>query len=103
MTLDEEFLMDEEENKREMAFIREQLPTELKEKYSDDDLLFIMDTIGEYFFSTGILETSDDEVDIDLDAISEYVCKEAGKAGRNKFDADEVFFVVQADLDFQEQ
>ena len=39
-TIDEELLLDDEENARELAFIREQLPAELKDKYSDDDLLY---------------------------------------------------------------
>ncbi len=102
-SIDEELLKDEEENRREIAFIREQLPSELKEKYSDDDLLFMMDAIGEYFFESGILETTDDEVDLDLELISDYVCKEAAKEKRGPYLADEVFFVVEADLDFQEQ
>ena len=46
MSFDQELLMDEEENQREIAFIRKQLPNDLKEKYTDDELLFIIDAIG---------------------------------------------------------
>ena len=102
-SIDEELLRDEEENRREIAFIREQLPCELKEKYTDADLQFMMDAIGEYFFESGILETSDDEVDIDLEVISDYVCQAAVAEGKGPYDGGEVFFVVEADLDFQEQ
>jgi hypothetical protein len=102
-SIDEELRMDDEENSREIVYIREQLPAELKDKFTDDDLVFIMDSIGEYFFSSGILETNEEEVDIDLDVISDFVCQEAKNEGRKAFDPQEVFFVVQADLDFQEQ
>ncbi|MBR1932688.1 MAG: hypothetical protein IJ841_03285 [Prevotella sp.] len=102
-SLDEELLMDEEENRREIAFIRTQLSNELKDRFTDAQLQFIMDAIGSYFFTSGILESDDDEVDIDLEAIADYVCREAQAEGEGPFDAQDVFFVVQADLDFQEQ
>ena len=102
-SLDEELLHDEEENRREIAFIRDQLSNDLKEKFNDDELQFIIDAIGIYLYTSGILETADDEVDIDLETISEFVCNEAKEEGEGPFDPEEVFFVVQADLDFQEQ
>lgn len=102
-SFDEEILMDEQENRKEIAFIREQLPADLKEKYTDDQLLFIIDAIASYFYSSGILEGDDDEVEIDMEAVSAYVCSEAKEEGEGPFDPQEVFFVVEADLDFQEQ
>ena len=45
----------------------------------------------------------DDEVDIDLETVADFVCKEAEEEGEGPFDPQDVFFVVQADLDFQEQ
>ena len=102
-SMEEEFLMDEEENRREIAFIRKQLPNDLKEKYSDDQLLFIIDAIGTYFYTSGILDSNDDEVDIDMEVVSDFVCNEAREEGEGPFDPQDVFFVVQADLDFQEQ
>ena len=102
-SIEEEFLMDEEENRREIAFIRKQLPNDLKGKYSDDQLLFIIDAIGTYFYTSGILDSNDDEVDIDMEVVSDFVCNEAREEGEGPFDPQDVFFVVQADLDFQEQ
>ena len=59
-TIDEELLLDDEENARELAFIREQLPAELKNKYSDDDLLYMMSTIVDYYYTSGVLEQEAD-------------------------------------------
>lgn len=101
-SIDDELLNDELENQREIAYIRERLSSDLKEKFTDDQLLFIIDAIGSYFFTSGILESDDDEVDIDLEVIADYVCKEAKAENEGPFDPDDVFFVVQADLDFQE-
>lgn len=102
---EEELRLDEEENAREAEYIINVLPAELKEKYSTDDILYMMDTIVEYYFESGILEGgSDDEyVDIDLQAVAEYVCRKAKEDGRGEYDADEVLLVAQADLDFQEE
>jgi hypothetical protein len=102
-SFDDELLQDEQENRREIAFIREQLPTDLKAKFSDDDLLFIMDAIGTYLYDSGILESNSDEVDIDMEVVSDFVCNEAKEEGVGPYDADEVFFVVEASLDYQEQ
>ena len=103
-SIDEEIRLDEEENRRELAFIRSQLPTDLKKFYSDKDILYMMDLIVDYYYSSGILETDAEEVDIDLEAIAEHVCKRAKEEGFcSSFNPEEVFFIVQADLDFQEQ
>ena len=102
-SLDEEILWDQEENKREIVFIREQLPSDLKEQYTDEQLLWMLDTIAAYFFESGILESNDEEVDIDIDEVSDYLCKQAAVEGLPRLNADEVRFVVEADLDFQEE
>lgn len=102
---DDELRMDAEENQREMAFIRKQLPAELKDKFQDDELLFIMETIVDYYFTSGILDAEPDKdgyVDIDMQQIAEHVCLKAAEEGHGPYDADEIYFIVQADMDFQE-
>lgn len=103
---EEELRMDAEENAREAEFIIGNLPNELKEKFSTDDILYMMDAIVEYYFESGVLDGDGDEdgcIDIDLQAVAEYVCRKAAEDKRGEFSADDVFFVVQADMDFQEQ
>ena len=103
-SLDEEISLDEEENRRELAFIRTQLPLDVKKFYSDKDILYMMDLIVDYYYTSGILESKEDEVEIDLEEVAGYVCKRAKDEGFcSSFNPEEVFFIVQADLDFQEQ
>ena len=79
-SFDEEIRLDEEENRRELAYIRTQMPSTIKKFYSDKDILYMMDVIVDY------------------------VCKRAKDEGFcSSFNPEEVFFIVQADLDFQEQ
>ncbi|MBR5326700.1 MAG: hypothetical protein IKU49_09460 [Prevotella sp.] len=102
--IDEEIRLDEEENRRELAYIRTQLPTDIKKYYSDKDILYMMDLIVDYYYTSGILESNEEEIDIDLEAVAEYVCKKAKEEGFcSSYNPEEVFFIVQADLDFQEQ
>ena len=102
-SLDELIRQDELENQQELAFIRAQIPAEIKEYYSDSDILYIMDAIVDYYYSSGILDGDEEEVDIDLEKVAEYVCQQAKKDNIHDFDPQEIFFFVQADLDYQEQ
>ena len=40
-SFDEEIRLDEEENRRELAYIRTQLPSDVKKFYSDKDILYM--------------------------------------------------------------
>lgn len=95
--------MDEEENRREVTFIRERLPQEMKEHFSDADLLYFIDAIVGYYYDSGILESTDDEVDIDLQQVADALVEQARLDKQRSFDPAEVVYVVEADLDFQEQ
>ena len=102
-SIDEELLQDEQENLREIAYIRQQLPSDVKEAYSDELLIWMMETIVDYYVSSGILDGNGDEVDIDMEKVAQYICQQADKEKKGKLDPQDVFFVVEADLDFQEQ
>ena len=104
--LEEELRLDAEENEREAEFILSKLPSDLKEKFSMADILYMMDTIVDYYFSSGVLEAAPDKegyVDIDLQKVADHVCVQASKDGKGDYDPAEVFFIVQADMDFQEE
>jgi hypothetical protein len=102
-TLDEELRMDAEEDAREADFIQSQLPSDLKERFTKEEILRLMDLIVEYYYESGVLDLDDDEIEIDLEQVADAICKKAQKEGLGDYQADEVFFVVQADLDYQEQ
>lgn len=103
---EEELRLDAEENAREAEYIFSVLPNDLKDKFTRDDILYMMDAIVEYYFESGVLEsegTDDEFVDIDLQAVADYVCRKAQDEHKGVFAPDDVFFVAQADLDFQEE
>ena len=102
-SIEEELRLDEEENRRELAFIRERIPFDAKKHYSDETILYMMDLIVDYYYTSGILESDAEEVDIDLEAVADYVCTKAKEEGVKNLDPEYVLFIVQANLDFQEQ
>ena len=84
-----------------VKFIRNYLPQELKEKFSDDDINYIIDLIYEYYEEKGFMDDeADDEVNIDEDELIDYVIKNAKRNGFTNFEPDEIQFVVQGELGY---
>ena len=106
MSIDNEILLNAEDDAREVAFIRQQLPQELKERFSDEDLYYILDLLIDYYTSQGIFDQEPDAdgcVDVDLDAIADYVCRQARKEQVGEFEHDDILLVIQAEMDYSEQ
>lgn len=82
-----------------IKYIQNHLPQEAKDKFSDDDILYISDTVYDYFVSNGMLE--DEEVDIDMEDLVAYVIKQSKRDGFN-FDPEAVYWAVEAELDYEE-
>lgn len=102
MSNNEDLIYDEEDS---VKFIQNFLPQELKGKFSDDDIYYIVDLIYEYYDSMGYFNEDDNgaaEVDIDEDALVAFVIKNAKKDGVGKFSDDEITFIVQGELAYCE-
>ena len=102
-SFEDELRIDDEENRREIAYIRERLPQEVKPHFSEDDLYYFLDAIIDYYYDSGILDTTEEEVDIDLQEVANAVTQKALRDKQGTFDPEEVFYVVEADMDFQEE
>lgn len=94
----DEFGMEDLDDEKTIAYIRERLPQDLKEKYSDDEFYYFLDTIYDYYDKSGILDSNSEYVDIDINEIAEFIAKEAKKNGIGEFDPEELFFVVEGEL-----
>ncbi len=103
MSIDEEILQDEQDIRREINYLRQQLPIDMKDSYGDELLAWVLDTIASYYYESGVLESDADEVDIDMEEVAKYVCSMAEQEGKPRLDRQEVRLIAEADLDFQEQ
>ncbi|MDR3193701.1 MAG: hypothetical protein LBT76_00235 [Tannerella sp.] len=100
MNEENDYLYDDDDA---VKFIRNCLPQELKEKFSDDDIVYVTDLLCEYYESKGLLDGDDNEVvDIDEDEILQYVMKNVKRDGAGHFTADELTFIVQGELAYCE-
>ena len=106
MSIDDELLLDAEDDVREIEFIRNQLPQELKDKFSDDELFYFLDVIIDYYTSSGVFDAEPDSdgcVEIDLAKVVDFVIKKAKKEDMGSYEHDDILFVVQAEMDYSEQ
>lgn len=93
-----DFLYEEDDS---VAFIQNYLPQELKGKFSNDDINYIVDLIYEFYESKGFFDDDSDEnedVEIDEDELTQFVVKNAQKDGVGKFLPEEITFIVQGEL-----
>lgn len=102
-SFEDELRVDEEENRREIEYIIGRLPQELKTTFSEDDLYYFLDAIVDYYYDSGILESTEEEVEIDLQQVADAVTEQARKDKIGTFNPEDVYYVVEADMDFQEQ
>jgi hypothetical protein len=97
---DDMFEYDEDEA---VAFIRNYIPQELKPKFSDDDLNYIIDLIYEYYEREGLLDDeSEEEVEVDLDDLTAFVVKNAMKDKVGKYTDEEIRFIVDGEIAYCE-
>ena len=99
----DEFLEDDLDDQKTVEYIRNTLPQELKEKYSDDTLYYILDVINDYFTTSGVLDQEPDAdgfINIDNDALVEYIIKEAKHDKVGSFPADEIILIVEAEAEY---
>lgn len=101
MSVNEKDFMEYDEDAA-ILFIRNQLPQEMKEKFSDDDLTYIIDLIYEFYDSKGFLSDEEKSVEVDLDELTAFVVKNAKKDKVGNFSDDEVQFIVDAEIAYCE-
>ena len=101
MTANEDiFLSEAEDDLKTIEYIKNYLPTDLKDKFDDNTLLYFLDVISEYYCDT--FGETEEEIEIDTEAVAEHVVKTAKKEGEGDFDPEEVLFVVLGELEYAE-
>lgn len=98
--IDDELMKAAEEDAQEVAFILNELPQDLKDKFTEDDIYYFIDIMLEYF--SDAQADKDGYIDIDVNEVAQHIVKQAKKDQMGDFDPEDVFFVVQAELDYNE-
>ena len=98
MIEEKDFVYDDEDA---VKFIKNYLPDNVKEKFNDDDINYIIDLIYEFYDSNGFMDGDDDkDIDINEDELVSFVVKSALSDGVGKYVAEDVSFVVQGELEY---
>jgi len=101
---EENDLLFEYDDDEAIAFIRNFLPQDLKEKFSNDELNYIIDLIYEFYEDKGFLDEGNDELDVEIDEdeLISFVVKQAQKDQIGKFEPEDIMFIVQGELAYCE-
>ena len=99
---DDMLIYDEDDS---VKFIQNYLPQEMKGKFSNDDINYIVDLVYDFYESKGFMNEDpekDADVEIDEEELIAYVIKNAKKDGVGKFEAEEISFIVQGELEYRD-
>lgn len=98
-----DFLYDEDDS---VEFIKNTLPEDVKGKFSNDDINYLVDLIYNFYDTKGYFEEGegdeDELVDINEDELVAYVIKNALKDGVGRFEPEHIALIVQGELDYCE-
>ena len=104
-SLEKELLQDAEDDARTVEFIKNYLPLDVKDKFTDEELYYFLDVIVEYYTTSGVLDATPDKdgyIDIDQDKIVEYVIAQARKDKMGEFLPEDIMWVVLGELEYGE-
>ena len=89
-----------------MSHIQNSLPEEVRERFNEEDLYYILDVANEYFTESGVLESETDAegfVEIDLEAAAKYVSEKAAKERDTAYDIEDLELIIEAQLSYGEE
>ncbi len=99
---EDDLLRDAEDDLRTVEYIKSSLPQELKDKFTDDALYYFLDVLGEYYVELIEASGGGEAVDIDVEAVAAHLARQASKDGMGDYDAQDLRWVVDAELDYGE-
>ena len=100
MNFEEELLQDEQRDAAVVAFIQERLPEEVKNKFSEDDLYYLLD-VTETFLAESETD-AEGFIDVSIEAVAEMLAATAKKEGQGDFDTEALSEFVDCFLDWAE-
>ena len=106
MNFEDELLQDAEDDRLTVEFIKNYLPQDLKETFTDEQLYYLLDVLIEYYTDSGILDAEPDKdgyIDIDIEAIAEHLAQQARKDQMGDFSPEDLRWVVEGEMEYAEQ
>lgn len=98
---EDELLDDAQHDANAVAYMYAHLPQEMQEKFSEENLYYCLDLIETYL--TEKVDFTQEEVELDLEVITQYILQVAIKDGYDALDEEGVYLAVNAYFDFEEE
>ena len=102
-TFEEDLIADAEDDRLTVEYIQNYLPQELKEKFTEEELYYFIDVIGEYYVDLLEKYSGEEDIDIDVEEVAKYVAKQAKKDKMGEYDPEDLRWVVDGELEYGEQ
>ncbi|MBQ0049442.1 MAG: hypothetical protein KBT12_04270 [Bacteroidales bacterium] len=102
MELNEELLF-AEEDRQVVEFIKNYLPQDVKERFSEDNIYYMLDLFAEYCEKSGVFDTEDEDADseIDVEEAAKYMARLAKKEDMGNFDPEDIRWIVEGELEYE--
>ncbi|OJU56127.1 MAG: hypothetical protein BGN96_14965 [Bacteroidales bacterium 45-6] len=88
-----------------VRFIQKHLPQEMKGKFTDDEINYVIDIVYDFYDEKGFMNEETDEdstVEIDEEELIQYVLKSIKKDKIKPFIEEEVTSIIQGELDYSD-
>ncbi|MDR2118319.1 MAG: hypothetical protein LBP25_02110 [Tannerellaceae bacterium] len=82
-----------------VKFIQNYLPQELKDKFSDDDILYLMDLAEEFYESKRDTDIFDED---DEEELVQYILKNAKEDGVGSFEPEAIQHILNGEMEYCE-
>ena len=101
-TFEEELILDAEDDRLTVEYIKSYLPQDLKDRFTEEELYYFIDVIGEYYVDLLEKHSGEEDIDIDVEAVAEYVARQAKKDKMGDFSPEDLRWVVDGELEYGE-
>lgn len=88
-----------------VKFIRKLLPADKEMQYSDDEILYVIDVMYDWYEKNGYLSINMDvteEEEADISKLTAYVKKEIARDGEMEMDPSDIELIVKGELEYEE-
>jgi len=92
--MSEETFMDKYDDSDAVAFIKNYLPLELKDKFTDDDIYYILDVSEDFYEQSNYFEADEETEEREL---IEYIVREAEKDEIGDYKREDILFILRGE------
>ena len=97
-----EELLFAEEDRKTVEFIKKYLPQDIKDKFTEDDIYYMLDAFAEYCEKAGLIDNEGEEAEVDIDEAAAFMGKLAKKDKIGQFEPEDIRGIVDGQLEFWE-